>query len=142
MWKGIAMRIIIASNDDALRRFVAHILEGVGEGIRTVSRSGELLKAVLDEDYDLAVITLDLGGMSGLETLPILKRLRPKMPVIVLSEDNSAEVRGDVFEGGALHYFVLPIHPPALVSAVSAAVRKAEYKDQNPESRIKPHLKE
>lgn len=124
------MRIIIASSDDALRRFLAHILEGVAEGIRTVSRSGDLLKAVLDEDYDLAVITLDLGGLGGLETLQILKRLRPKMPVIVLSEDNSAEVRADVLEGGALHCFVLPIHPPALISAVCTAVQMAGRKDR------------
>ena len=119
------MRVIVASSDDALRRFVAHILEGVSDGVRTVSRSGELLKAVLDEDYDLVVVTLDLGGMSGLETLPILKRLRPKTPVIVLSEDNPVEVRGEALEGGALHYFVLPINPPALVSAVCTAVERS-----------------
>lgn len=114
------MRIIVASSDDALRRFAAHILDGVGCDVKTVSRSGELLRALLDRDYDLVVIDLALGGISGLETLPILKRLRPKTPVIVLSEDNSAEVRAEAFESGALHYFVLPINPSALVTACTA----------------------
>lgn len=95
--KRVAGRIIVASSDDALRRFAAHLLEGAGGDVRTVSRSGELLKAVLEVDYDLVVIDLALGGMNGMETLPILKRLRPKMPVIVLSEDDSAEVRVEPF---------------------------------------------
>jgi DNA-binding response OmpR family regulator len=114
------MRIIVASSDDGLRRFLAHILEGISEDVRTVSRSGELLKSVLDTDYDVVVITLDLGGMSGLETLPILKRLRPKTPVLMLSEDNSVDLRGEAIETGALHYFMLPINPPALISAILA----------------------
>lgn len=122
------MRIIIACSDDSLRRFLSHLLEGVTEDARTVSRSGELLKAVLASDFDLVVIALHLRGMSGQETLPILKRIRPKLPVFVLSDDSSLEVRADAFENGALHYFMLPVHPSAFLAAVNEVGAQAEHR--------------
>ncbi len=114
------MKILVGSGDDALRRFLGHLLSGAQGEVRMVSRSGDLLKAVLESDYDLAVFPLQLGGMTGLETLAILKRLRPKLPVFILSDDRSADVRAEAMEAGALHYFVLPLNPQAMIAAVNA----------------------
>ena len=123
-WGERTMRVIVASSNDSLRRSVDRSLEQLSCEIRTVSRSGDLLISVLRWDYDLVVLDMALEGMTALETLSILKRLRPKSPVIVLSADRSADLRTQALQAGALRYFVIPFDLDSLVSAARSIERE------------------
>ena len=50
------------------------------------ARNGsEALKNVQDQEWDIAVLDISLGGRSGLDVLEELKRMRPQLPVLILS---------------------------------------------------------
>ena len=114
------MNIIVASSDSTLRRSLADLLSGSSTQVRTTPKSGELICWVLDSEVDLIVADVDLVGMDGAETLPILRQIRPKAPIIMLSSDTSEEVSRRIAEIGVFYHFVKPVDPSDMLQVVRA----------------------
>jgi CheY-like chemotaxis protein len=77
----------------------------------------EALKRVGAEDAaDLILILSDVNmpGMSGLELLPMARRARPDVPVIMITAYGDADMRRKATEGGAAGFFTKPIDFPEL----------------------------
>ncbi len=115
------MKVIIASSDSALRRSLSDLLANATDEVRTTPRSGDLIRWVLDGDFDLVIVDVELAGMDGVETLSILKQVRPKVPVIMLSSDASTEMGRRIAEIGVLYHFVKPVRPSDMLEVVRAA---------------------
>lgn len=116
----MSMNIIVASSDGALRRSLADLLSSPSNQVWTTPKSSELIRWILDEDFDVIVADVDLVGMDGMEALPILKQLRPKVPIIMLSADASVEVSRRIAEEGVFYHFVKPVDPSDLMQVVRA----------------------
>ena len=114
------MDIIVASSDGALRQSLADLLESPSNHVQTTSKSSELIQWVLDGNFDAVVVDDDLAGMGGVEALPILKQIRPKLPIIVLSFEVSQEVSRRIAEIGVLYHFVKPVNPSDMLQVVRA----------------------
>ena len=61
----------------------------------------EAIDLVRGEQPDAIVLDLMMPVMDGLEALPILRRLAPAVPVVVLTAVATDEVRAQVLEAGA-----------------------------------------
>ncbi len=114
------MNIIVASSDSVVRRSLADLLGAASNQVRTTPKSGELIRWALDGDFNVFVLDVDLVGMDGLETLSILKQVRPKVPVIMLSSDASPEVGRQIAEIGVFYHFVKPANPSDVLQVVRA----------------------
>lgn len=114
------MDIIVASSDGELRRSLADLLSSSSNHVRTTPRSSELIRWAIDGEADAVVVDVDLVGMDGVEALPILKQLRPKVPIIVLSSGASVEVGRRIAEIGVFYHFVKPVDPSELMQVVQA----------------------
>ena len=69
------------------------------------ARSGpEALALVQENDWDIAVLDISLGARSGLEVLKDIKRLRPKLPVLILSMHADEQYAIRAFKSGASGY--------------------------------------
>lgn len=81
------MKILIADDHMIIRSGLRHILElefpniVIGEA----TTCGELLDKVEAEQWDVLILDVALGAENGLTALPRLKKMRPTLPVIVLS---------------------------------------------------------
>jgi CheY-like chemotaxis protein len=58
--------------------------------------------------------------MGGVEALPILKQIRPKLPIIVLSSNASPEVSQQIAEIGVFYHFTKPVNPSDMLQVVRA----------------------
>ena len=68
------------------------------------STSHEAIKLVSEQDWDIVVLDLALGERSGLEVLQELKKLRPKLPVLILSMYAEEQYARRAFKAGASGY--------------------------------------
>jgi DNA-binding response OmpR family regulator len=50
-----------------------------------VGSAEEGIRKVAEDDFDAVILDLALPGMSGLELLKLLRKSRPKLPVIIIS---------------------------------------------------------
>jgi two-component system cell cycle response regulator CtrA len=69
--------------------------------------------------------------MSGIDVLKQLRRRGIKMPIMVLTGENTTETKVVAFAHGADDYLVKPFHRDELVARVHAIVRRAQGHSQS-----------
>ena len=100
---------------------MADLLTGPSHNVEATPKSSDLIRLALDRDFDLMVVDVDLLGMDGVESLAILKQVRPKVPIIMISSDTSDELSRRIAEAGVFYHFVKPVDAPDLIQVVKAA---------------------
>jgi DNA-binding NarL/FixJ family response regulator len=87
----------------------------------------ETLEKIKKNEYDIVVMDISMPGKSGLEILPELKKICPKLPVLILSmypEDVYA-VRS--FRSGASGYLSKESAPTELITAIRKVASGGKY---------------
>ena len=119
-------RLLICDDHPAIRtalRLLAREAAG-GECEATECSSAEELLVHLSDGraFDFLTLDLQLPGRSGLEVLAHVKELRPELPVMVLSADESPERVTEALQAGATSYLFKTASEPVLAEALRAAV--------------------
>ena len=116
--------ILYAITDEGLKEQVSDVLNDTATySLTWVGDSGDLLLKILDKDIDLAIIYENLAGLAGSKLIKIIKKSRPRIPLIIISTGNSKEELARVLEQG-VHYFILkPINGQELKEAVASGLK-------------------
>ncbi len=116
--------ILFAISDEGLKAQVSEVLNGIATySLTWVGESGDLLLKILDKDIDLAIIDEDLAGMAGSKLIQIIKKSRPRIPLIIISSGNSKEELARVLEQGVFYFIIKPINGQELKEAVDSGLK-------------------
>jgi two-component system invasion response regulator UvrY len=122
-------KILIVDDHEVLREGVKRIFDKQ-PGAATfgeASTAQEALDLVREQDWDVVVLDLSLGGRSGLEVLRELKQIRPKLPVLILSMHSEAQFARRAFKAGAAGYITKDSPRAELVKAISKVIEGGRY---------------
>lgn len=119
------MRILLIEDEDKIADFIKEVLSAEKYKV-LVSKSGE---EVLDKGYymmaDLIVLDLMLEGkIGGLELVKQLKKLKVKVPIIVLTALNQISTKIDLFNAGVDDYLTKPFEALELLARVKSIYRR------------------
>jgi len=114
------MRILIADDHAVFRRGLA---ETLGEAFSRVTfgeakTAQETLEHVRRQDWDVVILDISMPGKSGLDILDDLHRLRPKLPVLLLSMHPEGQYARRALKSGAAGYLTKESVPEELKEAV------------------------
>jgi two-component system invasion response regulator UvrY len=87
----------------------------------------EALDRVTREKWDVAVLDVTMPGRGGLEVLKEMKRLRPKMPVLILSMHPEDQFAVRMLKTGAAGYLTKESAGSELVGAIEKVVGGGRY---------------
>ena len=101
------------------------VLEPLGHRLVRASSGEEALRRVLEEEFCLALVDVQMAGMDGFETAALIKShprtaLTPIIFVTAISGDAKHVFRG--YSEGAVDYLVKPVDPHALCAKVKVFV--------------------
>ena len=118
------MRILVIEDEARIRSFLTRGLEAEGYAVEGAADGRSGLALGLVPSWDLVVLDLLLPGLGGLDVLRELHRVRPALPVLVLSarSDLTTKLRG--FELGAVDYLPKPFSLDELLARVRVQLRK------------------
>lgn len=91
------------------------------------STPSNALKLVDEQDWDVVVLDLSLGERSGLEVLKEVKKIRPKLPVLILSMHSEEQYARRAFKAGASGYLTKDCSRAELVGAIEKMVKGSKY---------------
>jgi two-component system, NarL family, invasion response regulator UvrY len=100
----------------------------------------EALARVLKEKWDVAVLDVTLPGRSGLEVLKEMKRLRPQMPVLILSMHPEDQFAVRMLKTGAAGYLTKESAGSELVGAIEKVVAGGRYVSASLAERLASYL--
>ena len=80
----LVMKVLLVDDDELIQSSMQTILEVLGHTV-TTARSGEEALAKLEGGFepDLVILDMNMPGLGGIGTLPRLRALRPKVPVLL-----------------------------------------------------------
>jgi len=122
-----AGNILIADDDAAIRTVLSQALSRAGYEVRSTGNAATLWRWVSQGDGDLIITDVVMPDENAFDLLPRIKKLRPELPVIVMSAQNTLMTAIRASERGAYEYLPKPFDLKELTSIVGRAL--SEPKD-------------
>jgi DNA-binding response OmpR family regulator len=119
------MRVLIVEDERSLREALVDLLtkrgftvEAVGDGIAGAERG-------IDAEVEMVLLDLTLPWLDGVEVCRRLRRLRPALPILILTARGSEEERVAGLDAGADDYLTKPFGTRELLARMEALRRRA-----------------
>lgn len=122
--------VLVADDDAAIRTVLNHALTRAGFAVRVTSNSATLMQWASGGEGDCVVSDVIMPDGDAFETVPRLLELRPELPVILISAQNTFMTTLKAQEVGVYEYLPKPFDLDELVAVVNRAV--SEPKDNRP----------
>ena len=81
----------------------------------------DAIQKIREKSYDIVVLDLKLPGISGIETLRVIKNEFPDVPVILITGHGSPETTDDLPKG-VYEYLPKPVNIDKLVAVMKEAL--------------------
>src|ERR1035441_892567 len=132
------MRLLIIDDEENIRRTTAVALEAIGYETTCVEDRAAALKQLENGRFDIAFLDLKLNGESGLDLLPELLEIDPRLEVVVFTAYASIETAVEAMRRGAVDYLPKPFTPDQIRQALSRLIqaRKLSARVAELESRL------
>ena len=117
--------ILIADDDSAIRTVLTQALSRAGYSVRSTATATALWRWVSEGQGDAVVTDVVLPDENAFDVLPRIKKLRPNLPVIVMSAKNTIMTAITAAERGAYDYLPKPFDLNVLVQTVGRAVEQS-----------------
>lgn len=118
-------RILAVEDDQDTALFLRHVLENHGQfEVTHAPDPAAALALAVDEPWDLVITDLGLPGMNGLALIAALRRLLPRLPVLIVTAREQAALDAAVREAGC-PVLIKPLRVEELLATVAALIADA-----------------
>src|ERR1700731_4257922 len=129
-----AGNILVADDDAAIRTVLNQALSRAGYEVRSTSNAATLWRWVSQGEGDLIITDVVMPDENAFDLLPRIKKMRPELPVIVMSAQNTFITAVRASERGAYEYLPKPFDLKELIGIVGRALSQ-------PKERLAPPAK-
>lgn len=114
--------ILIADDDAAIRTVLNQALARAGYAPRATGNASTLWKWISQGEGDLVLTDVVMPDENAFDLLPRIQKMRPELPVIVMSAQNTLMTALTAAEKGAFEYLPKPFDINEVVSVVARAL--------------------
>jgi len=127
--------VLVADDDRTIRTVLTQALTRAGCKVHATSSMMTLMRWVEEGKGDLVISDVIMPDGNGLEALPRIGKLRPGLPVIVISAQNTIMTAIQAAEADAYDYLPKPFDLPDLMKR---SARALDLKRRMPQRRVEP----
>lgn len=114
--------ILIADDDTAIRTVLNQALARAGYAPRATGNAATLWRWVSQGEGDVVITDVVMPDENAFELIPRIKKVRPDLPIIVMSAQNTLMTALTAAEKGAYEYLPKPFDLSEVVSVVGRAL--------------------
>src|SRR5438477_4459042 len=114
--------ILLADDDAAIRTVLNQALSRAGYEVRSTSNAATLWRWISQGDGDLVITDVVMPDENAFDLLPRIKKLRPDLPVVIMSAQNTFMTAIRASEKGAYEYLPKPFDLKELIAIVGRAL--------------------
>ncbi|HQT87739.1 MAG TPA: nitrogen regulation protein NR(I) [Acidiphilium sp.] len=116
--------ILIADDDRSIRTVLTQALGRAGYQVRATGAAATLWRWVEDGEGDLVITDIVMPDGNGLDLVPRIRRVRPDLPVVVMSAQSTILTAVQSTQRGAFEYLPKPFDLTELLSIVDRAIKQ------------------
>jgi two-component system nitrogen regulation response regulator GlnG len=126
-------RVLVADDDAAIRTVLNQALSRAGYEVRSTGNAATLWRWVSQGEGDLVITDVVMPDENAFDLLPRIKKLRPELPVIVMSAQNTFMTAIRASERGAYEYLPKPFDLKELITIVGRALSEPKERASKPQ---------
>jgi two-component system response regulator AtoC len=128
-------KVLIVALESAIRQQILSRVAAQACQTVTAETGSDALLAAVEHDVALVILDLSIAEPSGSRTIEILRKIRPRVPLVVLSDDRSLEAGRQVLQHGVFYYLLTPFDIDELDQIVRIALTSTRQRAAGVEER-------
>ncbi len=124
--------ILVADDDAAIRTVLNQALSRAGYEVRSTGNAATLWRWISQGDGDLVITDVVMPDENAFDLLPRIKKLRPTLPVLIMSAQNTFMTAVRASERGAYEYLPKPFDLKELIAIVGRAMSEPKERPRVP----------
>ena len=106
--------------DDEIELLKPHIiyLEGKGYKITPVNSGNEALELLDKNFFQLVFLDENMPGLSGLETLNLIKKKMPNLPIVMITKNEEESIMEEAIGSKISDYLIKPVNPSQILLSI------------------------
>ena len=117
------MKVLLVDDEEEMVAALAERLSFRDVDAEWVTCGKDAIELVGENHFDVLVLDVKMPGMSGLETMEKIQRIKPESKIIFLTGHGSKEDRDACEEAGASCYLMKPIDIEVLMKELKAVMK-------------------
>jgi len=124
---------LIIEDEAAIRRVLTKILSEENDSyvVEDVENGMQGLEKIKNEDYDLVLCDIKMPKMDGVEVLEAVKKIKPEIPMVMISGHGDIETAVNTMRLGAFDYISKPPDLNRLLNTVRNALDRKKLVVEN-----------
>ncbi len=123
------MKVLVADDTLTNRTLTARILEKRGHRVTTVENGAAAIERLIEEDFDVVVMDIQMPVMSGIEAARIIRGShspvrRPDVPIVAVSAYAGSDGRKECLRAGMDVFLAKPVPADTLTETCEVCGRK------------------
>ena len=119
--------ILVVDDDPHIRDVVRFALEKTGMTISIATDGNEALRQFDRNVHDLVVLDIGMPDKNGIDTLRVIRQMRPEQGVLILSGYPESQYAINLLRAGANGYLNKDCEPDEIVRAIRSVARGHRY---------------
>jgi len=133
--------VLVAHPEPGIRALLTRMLSSFGYSVRVAKTGEEAIDEAASRETPLVLLSLDLPGISGLETLRALRAMAPAPEVVVTTGQGSVDAAAEAARQGAFDFVPQPFDVKDLGTILRSALERTirDRQGQHLEAALKAH---
>jgi Nif-specific regulatory protein len=123
-------RILIADDNDSLRRGLARALSAAGHDVEEAPNGNAAIERLHEGAFDVVLTDVKMGGSDGLDVLRTAKVLYPHMTVILMTAFGSVHAAVEAMRIGAFDYVAKPFEIEEMELKIEKALEHRRLRNE------------
>ena len=111
-------RILWADDEIDLLKPHLMFLKSKGYDVTTACSGRDAVELAEQEPFDLIILDENMPGLTGLETLPLLGRVAPAVPVIMITKSEEENIMDQAVGNNIADYLIKPVNPNQILLSI------------------------
>ena len=114
--------------DDEIELLRAHILflKGKNYEVDTATNGRDALDRCRERSYDLILLDENMPGLTGLETLMLIKEVQPTVPVVMVTKSEEEDIMNQAIGAKIADYLIKPVNPSQILLTLKKNIHKKD----------------
>ena len=118
--------------DDEIELLKPHIifLEEKGYEITPVNSGNEALEVLEKKNFELVFLDENMPGLSGLETLNLIKKKNPNLSIIMITKNEEESIMEEAIGSKISDYLIKPVNPNQILLSIKKNIDTSRLVDE------------
>ena len=121
-----ARRVLAVDDDEKILQLYRDLLAAKGFDVTACADPTKAVDLIKRGDWDAALVDIRMRGLEGTELVPLLKKVCPELPVLIVSAYCDESQAGYYHSLGASGFVSKPFNHEVLLDAIQRALQQEE----------------